>query len=438
MPRSANATPAPTSGRALRLRRAVLVVVDSLRADLLRPDTTPALARLAAQGCRFAAHRSVFPSTTRTASASIATGCLPRHHGLLGNSMAIDEGAGLVCLTTGKADFRERLRAATGRVLARPTLAQRLAAHGGAVVFSNASPGAAHLQDPDGHGFLYNRAGSHGPGLRPLPAGQHLTTPKGSAGDAAATDRFVAEALLGASPALAVLWLSEPDHTGHHHALGGPEHRKALAGADACVAHVLEAVQRLHPDGQELLLAVTSDHGQETTDRVVDVAAELVAAGLKDAPDSRDVVPASQGTSALFFVAPAARGRTPALLDWLRSRDWAAEVYADGRLGEVGLDTGMALAAAVSLRKSDRRNEHGVPGYGDIMYEPGGINNVGCGQHGGTGRWEQSPFLILHGGGFPPASVREAPTSPMDLAPTILRHLGLPADGMDGRALQDA
>lgn len=428
-----------------RPKRAVLVVVDSLRADLVRPDTTPTLARLSEAACRFTAHRSVFPSTTRTASASIATGCLPRSHGLLGNAMAIDEGAGLVCLTTGKADFRERLRAATGRVLLRPALPERLAAHGGAVIFSNASPGAAHFQDPDGHGFLYNRAGSHGPGLRALPGARHLDVRKGSPGDAHTAGRFVAEAVLGPHPgsrdglpALAVLWLSEPDHTGHEQPLGGPEHRRALAAADACVALVLEAVQRSDPTGRDTLLLVTSDHGQETTDRVIDVNALLVEAGQRASADSGDVVPASQGTSALFFVAPQAQGRVPALLDWLGGQDWAAEVYADGRLGEVGLDTGMQLAAAVSLRKSERVNEHGVPGYADIMYEPGGINNVGCGQHGGTGRYEMSPFLLALGGGFPTAARRDDPSSCIDLAPTLLRHLGRPTDGMDGRALQDA
>ena len=434
MPRS---IPIAGASRA-RAPRTVLVVVDSLRADMIRPELTPHLARLAEEACRFTQHRSVFPSTTRTASASIATGCLPRHHGLLGNAMAIDEGEGLVCLSTGKADFRERLRAATGRVLLRPTLAQRLAPHGGAVVFSNASPGAAHCQDPDGHGFLYNRAGSHGPGLRPLPAAEHLDTPKGSAGDAACTERFVAEALLERRPPLAVLWLSEPDNTGHYHPLGGPEHLRALAAADACVGHVLEAVRRLDPDGRELLLLVTSDHGNETTDRVIDANALLVQAGLKAAPHSGDIVPASQGTSALFFVSAEAQGRVPALLEFLAAQDWAADIYAGGELTAVGLDTGLALEVAVSLRKSARANAFGVPGSSDIMFEPGGLNNVGCGQHGGTGLYEQSPFLLALGGGFAPGSLRDVPSSCIDVAPTLLRHLGQGLTGLDGRALQDA
>ena len=43
---------------------------------------------------------------------------------------------------------------------------------------------------------------------------------------------------------------------------------------------------------------------------------------------------------------------------------------------------------------------------------------------------------MIDGTGFPGGTVSATPTSPIDLAPTILAHLQLPADGMDGRALQ--
>ncbi len=439
------------------LPRAVLVVCDSLRADLIGPDSTPRLFQLGAESCRFENHRSVFPSTTRTASASIATGCLPRNHGLLGNVVALDEGRGLAPVSTGRADYRDRIRAVTGRVLTRPTLAQRLAesplsGSGGAVIFSNATPGAAHVQDPDGHGYLYNRAGSHGPGLRPLPSAQHLDTPKGIEGDAAVTDRFVEEALLGGEAALSVLWLSEPDFTGHAHPLGGPEHRLAIAAADACVGRVAEAVERLDPGGERVILMVTSDHGQETTRRVIHVESLLVEAGLKAAPDSTDIVPTSQGTAAVFYAAASARERIPALLEFLQGQDWAKTVYAGATLREVGLDSqgldnrevayrgtvrGSVLAAAVSMAKSDAKNAYGIAGLSDIMFEEGGINNPGRGQHGGLGAYEQSPFLFIRGGGFPSGAAIARPTSCIDLAPTILAHLGQPSGGMDGGILMD-
>ena len=68
--------------------RFLLVVFDGLRPDLVRPDTTPNLLRLAAMGTRFARARSVFPSETRVCSATVATGCMPRRHGLVANRLA--------------------------------------------------------------------------------------------------------------------------------------------------------------------------------------------------------------------------------------------------------------------------------------------------------------------------------------------------------------
>ena len=68
---------------------------------------------------------------------------------------------------------------------------------------------------------------------------------------------------------------------------------------------------------------------------------------------------------------------------------------------------------------------------GPLAGEPRG----GCGQPGGRGRYEQQPFLLVRGGGFGRGKRIDAPSSPVDIAPTILRHLGLACDGMDGTPL---
>src|SRR5215469_6195305 len=210
------------------MNRAVIVICDSLRADLINARDAPFLTEFAERSARFANHRGVFPSTTRTSAASIATGCLPARHGLLGNTMALDEGDGLVCLSVGKPDFRDRLRRATGRTLHMPTLAERLSRIGEtAIAFSNVSPGAAYFLDPDGFGWVYNPAGSFGPGRQVLSADDGLSIAKGEAGDTAATERFCDEVLRRRAPTLALLWLSEPDYTGHHSPLGSPAHRRA-------------------------------------------------------------------------------------------------------------------------------------------------------------------------------------------------------------------
>ena len=111
-------------------KRTVIVICDSLRADLISEPDAPFLIELSRRGTLFSRHRSVFPSTTRVASASIATGCRPARHGLYGNTQALDEGDGLICRNVGAPEFRERMRRATGRTLHVPTLAERLRRHG--------------------------------------------------------------------------------------------------------------------------------------------------------------------------------------------------------------------------------------------------------------------------------------------------------------------
>ena len=69
-------------------RRAIVLVIDGLRADVLDTDWMPTLSQVASKARVFGRHRGVFPSATRVSSASIATGCWPGRHGLAGNAIA--------------------------------------------------------------------------------------------------------------------------------------------------------------------------------------------------------------------------------------------------------------------------------------------------------------------------------------------------------------
>lgn len=414
--------------------RAVIVVCDSLAAKLIDARTAPHLAMLRGQSAEFVHARSVFPSITRTSSASMATGCTPALHGLLGNTMVLDEGEGLRCMSVGKPDFLDRLRRVTGRTLHRPTLAQRLAGHGGSVVMSNVSPGAAYLQDPEGFGHVYHRSGSYGPGRVPLADGMDVAT--GIAGDAAMTERFCREALRERAPRLAVLWLSEPDHTAHRVPLGSPAHREAIAAADRCVQQVRETIASLDPGGQRILLVACSDHGMQTVHRQIDLVACLVAAGFKQGPESSDVVVAPNGTAALLYFSEAARDRIAAVAHWLRAQDFCGQVLTGAALAEVGLPMDGPLGLALTMRWDDSANPFGVSGRSDTVLSPfSSESRPGCAQHGGLGAQEQAPFLYLHGGGFAPG-VRRAAASLIDIAPTVLSHLGVFATGMQGRVLR--
>jgi arylsulfatase A-like enzyme len=418
------------------MKRAVIVICDSLRTDLITPSDSPFLTELGQRSARFASHAGVFPSTTRTSAASIATGCLPARHGLLGNTMALDEGDGLVCLSVGRPDFRDRLHRATGRTLHAPTMAERLDGAGEtAIAFSNVSPGAAYFLDPDGYGWVYNAAGSYGPGRRPLPAEDGLAIAKGEAGDTVATERFCEEVLRRRAPALALLWLSEPDYTGHHTPLGSPAHRRAIASADANVRRVAETVAALDPAGERILFLVGSDHGMETVDQTIDLDTRLVEAGLKRAATSSDVVVAPNGTAALLYFADPKGALVGEVARFLETQDWVGRAFVGSELAEIGLPTDSAVQIALTLKPDDRVNPHGVPGHSHIVrdsLEP--KECTGFGQHGGLGSNEQRPFLLASGSSFVPGVYRHR-SSLVDIAPTVLQHLGVGMAGMDGRPL---
>ncbi|MGX1307311.1 arylsulfatase A-like enzyme [Amorphus suaedae] len=420
------------------MARVIAIMLDGLRRDFVRPEITPNLCRFAARATAFDAHRSVFPSATRVVSAAFATGCHPARNGLQGNAMALMENGRLVLHDAGKPEFLQHKRSVTGCSLAMPTLAERVAPHGGAIIFNNVSPGAAYAHDPDGHGHVYHRAGSFGPGRIPVPEQDALSITLGIDGDREMTRRFLDEAVAGGA-AFALLWLSEPDTSQHALPLGSPEHLELIREVDALAGTVIDAVDARIAAGENILLSVGSDHGHQTVTETIDVAGSLVDAKLKASFASDDVVVAPNGTAALIYVHPDHARRSDAIAAHLDAQPWAGAVIRGAALADVGQDPEAGPTIALSMAASDAANAFGVPGVSAaVMPGPGKTDRTGCGQHGGLAIREQSPVLMLSGRGFTPGARRDAPTSAVDLAPTFLAHLGLPPEDLDGRALQAA
>jgi predicted AlkP superfamily pyrophosphatase or phosphodiesterase len=411
-------------------RRATVVVLDGLRRDMVGPATTPNLHAFAATATSFEAHRSVFPSATRVATSCFATGCRPAVHGLQGNAVALMERGQLVHHDVGHPDFMDHWRRVQGRTFAVPTMAERLASAGRkTMVFNNVSPGAARAHDPDGHGWVFNRAWSHAPGLRRLTGADAVPgVTLDTDGDALLTDYFLERAR---HADLAVLWLGEPDHSQHEHPLGSLEAMAAIAATDACFGRIHAAAA---PD---TLLIACSDHGHQTVGEVVDINAEFAAANLKREANDPSLLAASNGTSALIYLHPDRARDADAVLDFLRDQPWSGAVLAGDDLRAAGHAPQGGLLCAVSMRSEDHPNEYGIPGISaaarPVVGKP---DRLGCGQHGGLGAYEQMPFLLIEGSGFAPGATRTDPSSLIDLAPTILAHLCLPAEGCEGRALQ--
>jgi len=255
------------------------------------------------------------------------------------------------------------------------------------------------------------------------------------AGDTVMTERFCEEVLRHRAPAMALLWLSEPDYTGHHSPLGSPEHRRAIASADRNVRRVAETVASLDPTGEEILFFVGSDHGMETVGETIDLDTLLVKAGLKAAAGSSDVVVAPNGTAALLYFADPEGPLVAEVARFLETQDWIGRAFVGDALAEVGLPTRSAAQIALTLKTDERTNRHDVPGHSHIVrdsLEP--KDCTGFGQHGGLGGNEQRPFLFAFGGSFAPGVYRGR-SSLIDIAPTVLRHLGRETAGMDGRPL---
>jgi hypothetical protein len=198
---------------------------------------------------------------------------------------------------------------------------------------------------------------------------------------------------------------------------------------------VAETVADLDPTGERILFIVGSDHGMETVDETINLDGLLVETGLKSEMTSSDVVIAPNGTAALLYFSDPAGALVGEVARFLDTQDWVGRAFVGNRLAEIGLPTDSALQIAVSLKSDDRANPHGVPGRSHIVrdwLEP--KDSTGFGQHGGLGSNEQHPFLFVSNGGFA-SGTYSVSSSLTDIAPTVLRHLGLPSGGMDGQAL---
>ena len=317
---------APFKRAPKRMIAFLLVVFDGLRPDMLRPDTTPNLVRFAAMGTRFARARSVFPSETRVCSASVATGCLPRRHGLVANQFAHPLRPAQRLDTGLVEELRAFEQEAGAPLLEAPTLGEIVAAAGrDCIVLSSGTTGQTHVLNPRADVLGQVTLSAHGPhGCSP--AGRRLLAklepPPSPPPERAA---WIAEVFrtrfLPAPPALTILWLCEPDSSGHYAGLGSPAQLAALQTADAAFGRILDDWER-GPQRDTLHIAVASDHGHARISGHVDAAAALAGT---PAFEGCTLLPGSSGG---IFVPGADPQRVGALAEWLTWQDWCGTVYA--------------------------------------------------------------------------------------------------------------
>ena len=233
--------------------------------------------------------------------------------------------------------------------------------------------------------------------------------------------------------------------------VGSPAAREALRHADREIAQVLAAL-----DGLGLAAStdvfVASDHGFTTNTGGVDVARELIDAGLKAGAGSADVVLASSGQAVALHVAGRDRERIARIARFVQSRDWGGVLFTAGR--EAGDPRGAVdgtfslemIHAANAERGPDllvtfpwtsAANAFGVPGT-DLACVSGGAT-LFASDHGGMSPWNVRGTLVAWGVDFKKGVTVTAPAGNADVAPTVLAVLGIDErDGMDGRVLAEA
>ena len=239
---------------------------------------------------------------------------------------------------------------------------------------------------------------------------------------------------LPAPPAATILWLCEPDTTGHYGGLGSVEQLAALRVADAAFGRILDDWQA-GPHRDTLQIAVASDHGQTTVAGHQDVQSVLA--------DFRDCT-LLPGSSAGIVVPGGDAARITEVAEWLTHQEWCGAIYAaDGATLPPGVLPRSALLAdhpraahvLFTLRTSPGRSAAGLPG--TSLYD--GALKIGAGTHGGLSAAELHIVLMLAGSRVRPGGVSEWPAGLTDIAPTVLAVLGLGgAAAMDGRILAEA
>lgn len=441
--------------------RVVICVFDGLRPDFITPELTPNLARFAAKGTWFRQARSVFPSMTRVATTSIATGAPPKIHGVVGNAFLFPQVSTDHVLDMSRADDIALAEAATGGDLVQAeTFADVLARAGKTLaVVHTGSAGSAYLINP--------RARANGHWTFSILGREHTQTP-------AAVDEVVARfgplppralprfaevdyaervfrehVLERMRPEAALIWFNEPDTSFHYRFLGSPETLTVLKAVDAAFGRILDWIDA-QPDAERYLVMAASDHGQITMSEALPLADLLVGQGHAGRRAAERTLAGAHfsmtgGNMGEIRILDGGVGRRDAIAAWLQDQEFLGMLFSPARNGVDGVVPGSFALSLVDLdhsrapdlvyvlRSDETRDAYGNPGLGRMT---AGDVPVGGGMHGGLNRYELNTVLIAQGTGFPAANRDERSCGIVDIAPTALLALGLaPADRMTGQSL---
>lgn len=422
-----------------KVDRVIVVVFDGLRPDMIATHM-PNLHAFAGEGLWFTEARSVFPSMTRVATTSFATGHWPGAHGIVNNAFHMPEVVQGTPLDTSNFDHLAKLKE-RGPVVTCNSLGDALAAAGKRMgALHCGSAGSSYLVNHDvaRHGHwtfsVHGKACTQTPEAVRQAVARHGPLPEQNVPKLAVLDyakrAFLDMALAPEGPEVALMWLPEPDTTWHHYGLGSEEALAVMRAADQVFSDVLEAVSGL--PGQNAVIAM-SDHGQITTTSQTDITAAMQADGLPAShrPDGVHKLALTRGSMGEVRSLDGDMTLIGGACDWLMGRDDIGMVFArddlvdslPGSLPQSLVMHGHARDPELFflMRASDDPDKWGLPGHCGLI---AGVE-LGGGMHGGLNRHELTTTLIVQ----TPDGRRGTDASPVglvDIAPTIADLLGVP------------
>lgn len=438
----------------------LLVGLDGLRSDMVTPELTPNLLRLAQQGVRFLNHHAVYPTSTRVNVTSVVTGAHAGTHGIVNNSI-FEPGVSLdKPVDLGKFDVVEAADAYyQGHLFDTPSLGEILAAHGQSMIAMSAGTTGSNrlmhhkVKTLGGVGFSTQGVAPCYPTdeaetiLRRFGPAPAVGTPD-AARLAYITEVFLEHVFPTHRPRVTILWFSDPDKTYHYRGIGSPESREAIQAADAQLGRIMDWVQ--HPAQCERVhLVVLSDHGHITVRQQLSVRDALASCGVAAGigcygADGVAVVPGLAGD---IHVRHHDAHLINKIATWMQEQPWCGSLFTRGKNAVDGMVPGTLARGLV-------RNEHARAG--DIVYvmrtddevDANGIVGgcyddsslpIGGGTHGGLSQHELHNVCVAYGPAFREGHESMVPSGTIDLMPTILHLLdySIP-DRVDGRVLHEA
>jgi arylsulfatase A-like enzyme len=426
----------------------LVIVVDGLRPDYVTPDLMPRLVRLGQRGVVFNAHHSVFPTVTRVNAATIATGTYPETHGLLGNTVyfpAVNPARGL---DTGSRENLEAIARVDPPLLTAPSLGEILQRAGRKVLAVGSSTSGATflLNHTVANGAILHHEFTRPPELAPHVADVLGPPPPHATPNAAqnrrAVDAYLTMGLDEIHPDVTLMWISDPDTTAHSLGIGTPPMLESLRLVDAEIGRIEDRLQAKGLLARTNLI-VTSDHGFSTHTGTLKLDAILDPLAQKMTDGSRDIV-VSEG--AIYLRANRDAARVAAIVGALQSRPEVGAIFtrprAAGAPGDIAGVVPGTLSFDVARWNHARSGDVLVSGNWTSDKNAAGFAGTTT-QSGTAGHGASSPFdihnpLIAAGPDFREHAASSVPTGNVDLAPTLLRLLGLPVPAtMTGRVIEE-